>query len=272
MLGRIKVLAPLLTGAAFIFREREVTMEGVGEGVSREDIAAEAGDGGRSAGAEPGAPALPRIVRNKGRLVQVAPTTRKLFDKGARRVFLEWFAGTGNLSLSARKAGFHYRTVLRHRAEDDLFRGEFDLALEQSEVRVQAWLAEAKDAGLDLSEASGFDPSGPDEMDGHAPANLTPEMAMQWLRANGQRKAHAAAAAAGGGGGAGLKRGRAPSAASNEEVLAALLKGMRAMQSHRSGTSMGARKEASDRDGASVGSGGEEEAGSAPPPEREAGL
>jgi hypothetical protein len=206
--------------------------------------------------------------------VQVAPTTRRLFDKGARRVFLEWFAGTGNLSLSARKAGFHYRTVLRHRAEDDVFRGEFDLALEQSEVRVQAWLAEAKDAGLDAGEASGFDPSGPDEMDGHAPANLTAEMAMQWLRANGQRRAHAAALAGGGpsaGSGRGLKRGRAPSAASNEEVLEALLKGMRAMQSHRSGTSMGALEEASHPSGTAIGS-GEEQGGGAAPPEREAGL
>ena len=250
-------------------------------GLSREEIAAEAGDGGRSAGSGPGAPGLPRIVRNKGRLVQVAPTTRKLFDKGARRGFLEWFAGTGNLSLSARKARFHYRTVLRHRAEDDVFRGEFDLALEQSEVRVQAWLAEAKDAGLDISEASGFDPSGPEELDGHAPANLTPEMAMQWLRANGQRKAHAAAAA-GGGGGAGLKRGRTPSAASNEEVLEALLKGMRALShrvshrsgtstSHRSGTSMGTREDASHPSDAVIGSGEEKDAGGAPT-EREAGL
>src|SRR3954454_14877458 len=131
------------------------------EGVSRGEIAAEASAGGRVVAGEE----VPRIIPNKHRALQVAPTSRRLFDKAARKVFLEWFAGTGNLSLSARKAGFHYRTVLRHRAEDEVFRGEFDLALEQSEVRVQAWLAEAKDAGLDAGEASGFDPSGPDEMD-----------------------------------------------------------------------------------------------------------
>lgn len=223
-------------------------------GLSREEIAAGAGAGARS-------PALPRIIRNKKRRVQVAPTSRRLFDMAARLVFLEWFAGTGNLSLSARKAGFHYRTVLRHRADDVVFRGEFDLAHEQSEVRIEAWLTEAKDAGLAVSEPSGFDPAGvalegvepgegmgaaegaaeagpgaaeaslgAAEADGHAPAHLTTEQAMQWLRASRQRKAHAAAVAGGGAlGGRGFKAGRAPAAASNEEVFAALLKGMRAL-------------------------------------------
>ncbi|MBV9931916.1 MAG: hypothetical protein JO013_13365 [Alphaproteobacteria bacterium] len=215
------------------------------DGLSREEIAQGAGDGARSTGSGQGAPALPRIIPNKNRRLQVAPTRRRLFDKGARKVFLEWFAGTGNLSLSARKAGFHYRTVLRHRAEDDVFREEFDLALSQSEARIEAWLTEAKDKGLDASEPSGFDPGGVDlealgldgsgpgdgeaEEDGHAPAHLTPEMAMQWLKANRQRAAHAAAVAAGDGSGRGLKVGRAPARASNEEVFEALLRSLHSL-------------------------------------------
>jgi hypothetical protein len=141
-----------------------------------------------------------------------------LFDKAARKVFLEWFAGTGNLSLSARKAGFHYRTVLRHRAEDAKFREEFDLALEQSEVRVRAWLCEAKDKGEEAGEGTGFDPAGPDELEAHGPANLTVDQALQVLRNNNQRRAAAAEAAAG------RRRGAAYRIATNEEVEAALIK------------------------------------------------
>ena len=247
-------------------------MEGEGRGVSREEIAAgvlrcaqEGPGAGPSTGSGQGAPALPRIIPNKNRRLQVAPTGRRLFDKGARRVFLEWFAGTGNLSLSARKAGFHYRTVLRHRVEDEMFRGEFDLALEQGQVRVEAWLTEAKDKGLDASEPCGFDPAGVDldgvaleggEADGHAPAHLSAEMAMQWLKAGRQRSAHAAAAA-GEGSARGFKAGRAPARASNDEVFEALLKGLGAlgvrmeaeearMLSHESGTFMGSGDEAAE--------------------------
>jgi hypothetical protein len=182
---------------------------------SREEIAAEACAGGRVvAGA-----AVPRMIPNKHRTVQVAPTSRKLFDKAGRKVFLEWFAGTGNLSLSARKAGFHYRTVLRHRAKDAKFREEFDLALDQSEVRVRAWLMEAKEKGEEADdEGTGFDPSGPAELDTHAPANLNVDQALDVLRNNNQRRAAAAEAAAG------RRRGAAYRIATNEEVEAALVK------------------------------------------------
>jgi hypothetical protein len=181
---------------------------------SRAEIAAEASAGGRVVAGE----GVPRMVPNKNREVQVAPTGRRLFDKAAQRVFLEWFAGTGNLSLSARKAGFHYRTVLRHRATDPVFREEFDLALEQSEVRVRAWLTEAKDRGEAAGEGTGFDPAGPDELDTHAPANLTVDQALQVLRNNNQRRAAAAEAAAG------RRRGAAYRVATNEEIEAALAK------------------------------------------------
>src|SRR4051812_38725208 len=178
------------------------------EGVSREEIAAEASAGGRVVAGE----GVPRMIPNKNRALQVAPTSRKLFDTAGRRVFLEWFAGTGNLSLSARKAGFHYRTVLRHRAEDPVFREEFDLALDQSEVRVRAWLTEAKDKGEEADEGTGFDPSGPAELEAHGPANLTVDQALQVMRNNNQRRAAAAEAAAG------RRRGAVCQIATNEEV------------------------------------------------------
>jgi hypothetical protein len=179
---------------------------------SREEIAAAASAGGRLG------EGVPRMIPNKHRALQVAPTSRKLFDKAGRKVFLEWFAGTGNLSLSARKAGFHYRTVLRHRAEDAKFREEFDLALDQSEVRVRAWLMEAKEKGDEAGEGTGFDPSGPAELEAHGPANLTVDQALDVIRANNQRRAAAAEAAAG------RRRGAAYRIATNEEVEAALIK------------------------------------------------
>src|SRR3569623_1256795 len=47
-----------------------------------------------------------RVTPNKNRLDQVRRTgKRKLFDRARKEVFLEWFAGTCNVVLSAEKAG-----------------------------------------------------------------------------------------------------------------------------------------------------------------------
>src|SRR3982751_2480399 len=53
-----------------------------------------------------------RVTPNKNRLVQARRTGgRKLFDRKRKEVFLEWFAATCNVRLSAGKAGVHEKTV-----------------------------------------------------------------------------------------------------------------------------------------------------------------
>ena len=72
---------------------------------------------------------------------------RKLFDKKRRKVFLEWFAATGNCVFSAAKAGVDYRTVWKHRVKDAAFQAAFDIAMEQGSVRAQARLLEDRATG-----------------------------------------------------------------------------------------------------------------------------
>lgn len=160
-----------------------------------------------------------RIIRNRNREAQVAPTGRKRFDAARKRTFLEWFAGTANLSLSARQAGVHYRTVLRHRKDKPGFRADFDEALAQGTARVKAWLMEAKDDGR-----TEYDPAA------HHPANLTPEAALQLLRDDAQRAAAAARAEQGGAGGAARGRGgRPPKPVDMDEVRRQLAVRLRAL-------------------------------------------
>lgn len=82
----------------------------------------------RKDGTRRGTPPL-RIIPNKNRRLQVAPTRRRLFDAAAQAEFLEWFAATCNCALSARKVGFHYRTVIRHWREDPGFGARCEAAL-----------------------------------------------------------------------------------------------------------------------------------------------
>lgn len=196
---------------------------------------------------------VPRVVANKNRAAQYAPAAgRKMFVGEAREVFLDWFSGTANLSWAARKAGFHYRTVLRHRGFDEEFREAFDRALEQGLVRVRAWLLEAKEeeaqaraaeaervaAGLEdeawpegegaAGEGEGADLVGDDaEMPGGdtAPAHLDAGLAMQMLRDEAQRERFRLGLG-GGGAGQGARGGRPPTVASNEEVRVALAKAL----------------------------------------------
>lgn len=122
----------------------------------------------------------PRLVRNKRVAVQYAPTRRKLFDAEVKAAFLEWFAATANISLSARKAGIHYRTVLRHRMDDPAFAADMERALEVGLVRVRAW-------ALELGEEAGTEIDW--EKVAMKPVNLTPEMALQLLREHERRQA-----------------------------------------------------------------------------------
>ncbi|MEA3041997.1 MAG: hypothetical protein QOC65_1486 [Sphingomonadales bacterium] len=159
----------------------------------------------------------PRLIRNKRREIQVAPTSRKLFEGEIKATFLEWFAATANLSLSARKAGIHYRTVLRHRAEDPVFAADMERALESGILRTKAWL-------LELGEEAGTEIDW--EKVDMKPVNLTPEMALQLIREHERRQAGPST----GSGRAGYfaRPGRAPTVATSAEVQAALVKALRA--------------------------------------------
>jgi len=192
--------------------------------------------------------AVPRIVANKGRRLQrAAPSRRRLFDAARKARFLRYFCGEANLSWAARKVGVHYRTVLRHRATDPAFAEAYDLAEAQALPRLRAWLVEAKaeearrlnDAVLGEEPGAGCDEEGAgrdwgddeegddDEAPGGetAPARLTVEQAMQFLRDQEQSQARRERAARMG---PGRGNGRPVSVASNEEVKAALVKALRA--------------------------------------------
>ncbi|HYG48627.1 MAG TPA: hypothetical protein VD846_11895 [Allosphingosinicella sp.] len=173
----------------------------------------------------------PRITANKGRRLQLAgPSKRVLFDAERKERFLGYFCGEANLSWAARKVGVHYRTVLRHRATDPVFGEAYDLAEAQAMPRLRAWLAEAKqEEGRRFAEAAlGRDGEEEEEEEPGgetAPARLSVDQAMQFLRDHEQSQARRERAARLG---PGRGNGRPVSVASNEEVKAALVKALRA--------------------------------------------
>jgi hypothetical protein len=82
-----------------------------------------------------------RICAGKNRVVQVARAgSRKLFDKDRREVFLEWFAATCNLRLSAGKAGVVDKTIYKHLLKDAAFEEAALRALRLGYVRLEARL------------------------------------------------------------------------------------------------------------------------------------
>jgi hypothetical protein len=172
--------------------------------------------------------AIPRITPNKGRKLQrAAPSRRRLFDAKRKERFLRFFTGGANLSWAARKAGVHYRTVLRHRATDPLFGAAYELAEKQSLPRLRAWLAEAREeeeARLTDAALGGEDEDEEEAPGGDtAPARMTVEQTMQFLRDQEQAQARRDKAALSAGGG-----GRPVSVASNEEVRVALIGALKA--------------------------------------------
>ena len=161
-----------------------------------------------------------RIVPNKGRKLQVAPTRRKLFTRKAKAEFLEWFAATCNASLSARKVGFDYRTAFRHRREDPEFAAGWDEALKLGYVRLEEIALREAERALKRRPRI----SGPSAPPGPADAHwMDPTIALQLLREH-KRSAGGGSAGQGQGG----KPGRAPGAASNAEVMDALVKRLKA--------------------------------------------
>lgn len=166
-----------------------------------------------------------RIVRNKNRRVQIAPTGRKLFDDEAKDNFLEWFAATCNCALSARKAGFHYRTVIHHWREDPAFGERCEGALRMGYVRLEELaLRAAEDA---LSPKKRRPPKG----DRTPPAEhfrMDPSVALQLLREHGR-----ALAGLPGGSGRNAKRGAPLKRMSFDEAIISLDKKLKAFGMRR---------------------------------------
>lgn len=108
--------------------------------------------------AKPPFPSTRLIIHpNNNRLKQVARANRaNLFDDRKKAVFLEWFAATCNVTLSAEKAGVCYQTVYKHRRKDTAFAEGWDEALAQGYAALEAGLladAIAKElAGADAAE------------------------------------------------------------------------------------------------------------------------
>lgn len=149
-----------------------------------------------------------RIVPGRNRKVQVRRTGgRKLFGKAAKKLFLEWFAATCNIGWAAEKAGFNYKTVLRHRMNDPVFAADCDRAMAQGYARLEARRLETKRKAEPIGIEGDWDAPEMDEMD--------PMRVDAILRERGRQIAHPEMA---------RKQGRRPKVASNAEVRAALLK------------------------------------------------
>ena len=156
-----------------------------------------------------------RIQPNKHRSLQVTRAgERKLFDKKARKAFLEWFAATGNVVWSAEKIGFSDKTVWKHRMNDPRFAEAFDRAFEQSVVRNKARMVERKAKAIAVD--GGVGEAELEECDLEKAWPLIVELERAKAR----------------GGGAPIgrprKRGRLPRAASNAQVRKELEKRLRA--------------------------------------------
>jgi hypothetical protein len=161
-----------------------------------------------------------RIIPNKNRVRQVAPTRRKLFDAAAEAEFLEWFAATCNISLAARKAGFHYRTVLRHWREDPAFGDECQAALGLGYIRLEALAVRSATEALTRKprRVKGDRPAPPETL------AMDPMTALQLLREHKR-----GVAGLPGGSGRGAKPGPAPKKWTFEEAIVALDKKLRAL-------------------------------------------
>jgi hypothetical protein len=136
----------------------------------------------------------------------VVSSGKRAFFQGKRRTeFLEWFAASGNVVWSARKAGVNYKTVWKHRMNDPAFAEAFDRAQEQGVARARALLLE----GRRKAEPIGLDGDWQaPELEDYDPALLAKIVFEDERRRQGAPR----------GGGA------APRAASNAEVAAALAK------------------------------------------------
>lgn len=152
-----------------------------------------------------------RIIPNKGRELQVAPTRRRLFDAAAQQLFLDHFAETCNAVASAKAAGFSYGTVYRNRANNPAFAEKWLEALRHGYDRLEELALSHAIVALDWTP-----PEAPAPPQDSPLAKLDPAMALQLLREHKR-------------GLAGIpKAGRPPDAATNAEVMTALVKRLKA--------------------------------------------
>lgn len=100
-----------------------------------------------------------RISSGKNRAVQVVREgTRKRFDARRKALFLEWFAATCNVLLSAEKAGVAYQTVFKHRMRDPAFAAAWNEAVQQGYARIEAELVQAATQAPPIKLAGDLDP------------------------------------------------------------------------------------------------------------------
>lgn len=176
-----------------------------------EEEAGRGSEGSPTGAAASGDGAGGRITAGKSRTVQVVRGgARKLFRGKLRKEFLEWFAATANVKWSANRVGIAYQTVWKHRMSDPAFAEDFERALEQGTARVRAKLIETK-AKAEPTRIDG-------DYDAPELGEIDPQVALTILREHGQGISGPLP------GGRPRKQGRAPRAATNAEVEAALAK------------------------------------------------
>lgn len=185
----------------------------------------------------PGKDEAVRVTPNKNRLLQVRRTGgRRLFDATRKEVFLEWFAATCNVRLSAGKARVHEKTVYKHLAKDAAFLEAFGWAVQLGYMRLEArQLQEAHQLRLRASHARSAQAtpvtlSAPQGREGYAigceldeelvEEHFDPQLALHLLR---EHRRHLPGAP-----GDKRKAGAAPRAASNREIADALAKRLKA--------------------------------------------
>jgi hypothetical protein len=145
-----------------------------------------------------------RVHRGRNRDAQIVRyPRRKLFNRERRKIFLEWFAATANMSWSAEVAGVSYKTVSKHILKDAEFAGLVRDAMGLGVLRAKAKAIETKrrepkigiDGDLEVPEL-----------------DMTRDEARQAVREHERTLMF------------GRKPGRAPRIASNAEVVAVVRK------------------------------------------------
>jgi hypothetical protein len=122
-----------------------------------------------------------RMCAGKNRPIQIAAQGgRKLFDQKAKETFLEWFAATCNVKLSAAKAGVSYQTPFKHRMKDADFAAAWDCALQQGYARLEARLLQ------EATPAEGYDVR-PGLDDPAVEDAFDPQLAIMILREHSRR-------------------------------------------------------------------------------------
>jgi hypothetical protein len=90
---------------------------------------------------------------NRRRVQVIREGARKRFDAKRQAVFLEWFAATCNVALSAEKAGVSPQTVFKRRMRDPAFAADWQEAIAQGYARLEAELLRAATASAGAAPA-----------------------------------------------------------------------------------------------------------------------